>query len=83
MPQSDGPRFFVRKHENTATFLLQANEAPNQLGFVKGFSPEQWVLGKRPRLPLSVLEDPGNLVGHQEVLENPGGEFATMLRLSN
>jgi len=59
--------------------LQHLNSACNELGVYKGFSPEQWVLGIAPRLPGSVMMDPDNVVGHQEAVDNPLGEFAENL----
>ena len=63
----------VDTREKLTTLIIQPNEAPSKLGFVKGFSLEQWVLGKHPNLPLSTREGPANLTGHQDILERPVG----------
>ena len=60
-------------HEQVASAAVMATWARNQRPNESGFSPAQWVLGRNPRLPWSLLERPvkSNLASYSAAETEP------------
>ena len=67
----------VIEHENVCgkigvdTLAVSVNHAKSTMPNPSGFSSAQWVLGKSPPVPASILHDGGNLVVHDQAVNDP------------
>lgn len=63
--------------------IIEICAASNRMMRTGGYSPTQWVFGEDIEIPGHLLdrEQETNLNANDEVLQNPGGEFARLVKL--